>query len=462
MIDQITLACILALGYPPAKHLENKSKPLCSREMGDADLDEYCRIVEGAIISRASEYDNWVEATGGWDSTIILAVLKKYGLNVRAVVCEANLSDGRCYNPFEVQKTIEIGEYYDIPVEVATLNLRSAEVTELWDESVQARRSHLVGEMMIVYWAMAKMIKEKGQPDGAVFIGSFADSLHNFGFSQLVSLPYLTYEFRQYSDKMMSYLYSPSFLKKVIENTYIDDFVYRLFKWQHPEVKFSDSLPSRERIFDYLLPLFFSRSRLPFSSSISDSFLTDDGQAYLKEWLYENYFKEAVEQITPETMYFWLIWLYQHFHLHGSEKANLEASLSGSTMRACQPYCDLKLVRFLQTMPESWGRGLEWRPTKYPLKHYAREKLKIPCNIIESPFHSYISETEEGRGISPHWELAETLRSSIKLNKDMLDVFDSKWFNVDLLAKILREGDKSNPKLFLNLVGILSLAGEAK
>jgi len=477
--DPRVLYCLLILGYPPSGHtpyyracrlaigerllMENgkidvikaEAKPLLSHEMGDAELQQYGEILENAIMCRSSVNEDWVESSGGWDSTIILGVLRRYLKSpVRAVFCALNLSDGRCFNPFEAKKVLAIGQYYDIPVEVAPLSLGRVELAKLWAETSEARHSHFIGEWMPLYYAMAKAIKEKGQNGGSVFIGSFADSVHNFGFSQLLSLPYLTYDFRDYSDKMRSYLYSPSFLEKVINNTFGDDFIYKLFKWQHPQVKFTHP-KEEERTFEYLLSFVLSSSRLPFASIANQSIFTPDGQAYFKEWLYQNYFKEAVEQINCQNMYFWLIWLYQHFHLQGGERNNVEASLAGSGKRVCQPYYDLKLVKFLQTMPESWGRGLEWRSTKYPLKHYGRERLGIPYQIIKTPFHSYIHQTEDGRG-NYRWELAQALSFSTDL-----EVFDKNWFNIDSLTQLLK-GDKSDPKLLLNLIGILNLEEGAR
>ena len=32
------------------------------------------------------------------------------------------------------------------------------------------------------------------------------------------------------------------------------------------------------------------------------------------------------------------------------------------------PFWDNRIQSFLSAMPESWGRGLELKPTKYPLK----------------------------------------------------------------------------------------------
>ena len=50
----------------------------------------------------------------------------------------------------------------------------------------------------------------------AVFSGEISDGAHNFGFSQMLTvLEHPVHEFREYSDKMASYLFGPTFLKSI-------------------------------------------------------------------------------------------------------------------------------------------------------------------------------------------------------------------------------------------------------
>ena len=496
--DQATLTSLILLGYPPMKHtpyrrlhrlsideqltFQNgeihltgaKVKSLLSREMGETDLDRYAEILENSILSRSSPNDNWVCVSGGWDSTIILGVLRKFfdASSVHAVVQAFNFSDGRCYNPYEVEKSKEIGKHYGVRVEVVTTDMGDKRLPGIWSDNAPARRTDFVYSWLPAYPIMANLLQQKGKPGAAVFVGSFSDALHNFGFSQYASLPYLNLDFRQYSDKIMSYLYSPTFLKKVIDNTFEDDFAYKLFKWHYANVSFIDMsrLSRDERIFEYLLSFIMSASRLPFAFFDNESILSNNARSSYKEWLYANYFKDPVENIDCENMYFWLIWLYQHFHLQGLEKNAVNANFRASGTRPCWPFYDLRLVRFLQMMPENWGRGLEWRPIKYPLKHYAREKLNIPYKIVESGFHSYIDEVEHGHSIDWRSEIInnsvltpgtwQNIRSGDKLGQ----LFDQKWFNISVLNDALQTGkSKSNATaLPLNLLAILSTSFEGK
>lgn len=475
--DPAVLSCLLILGYPPMKHthysglhrlaigerllLQNdkinlvkaKVKPLISIEMDEANLDQYADILDNAVLSRSSQSENWIELSSGWDSTTVLGVLRKYfdKSKVRAVIMAAKLSDGRLFNPYEVEKATKIAEYYSVPAEIAMVDLADAGMMKLWSGNIQITHSELMCEYMPMYLAMADVIREKGKADAAVFVGHYSDSLHNFGFSQYISLPYLSQDFRQYSDKLKSYLYSPSFLRKVLDNTFADDFAYKLFQWHYSQVEFADvsSMSRNQRIFHYLLSFVMSNSRLPFARFAIEPIFSSYAEDRLKGWLYENYFKDAVEQIDGDNMYFWLTWLYQHFHLQGYEKKTVIASIRGAGKRPCLPFYDLRLVKFLQTMPESWGRGLEWRRTKYPLRHYGYGKLKVPYEIIESSFHSYITESEAGRIVDIRSEiinnsvLTPTMRD-LRNNSDLGKLFDKEWFNIAVLNDMLQTG-KSEP-----------------
>ena len=47
-----------------------------------------------------------------------------------------------------------------------------------------------------------------------VYAGEVSDGVHNFGFSQFFFDRSRSNGFREYSDKKISYLYSPTFIKK--------------------------------------------------------------------------------------------------------------------------------------------------------------------------------------------------------------------------------------------------------
>ena len=51
----------------------------------------------------------------------------------------------------------------------------------------------------------------------SVFCGEISDGAHNLGFSQFTTIFHTSKHFREYSDKMASYLYGPTFMQ-IFEN----------------------------------------------------------------------------------------------------------------------------------------------------------------------------------------------------------------------------------------------------
>jgi len=494
--DPAVFNCLLILGYPPAKHtpyrglrrlalgegllLQNDGlhlvkaevKPLVSVEMGEAELDRYGDILENAILSRSSQTENWVELSG-WDSTVILAVLRKHFDvdKVRAVTWGFKYSDGSYFLPHAVENAIEFGKHYDVIAEVVETYLGDARLPQFLSGTRRVRVSHFAYEFPLGYQAMADLIKDKGKTGATVFLGSFSDSLHDFAFSHYASFPSLSRDFQNYGGKIRAYLYSPSFLKKVLDNTFADDFAYKLFKWHYSGVAFTDvsSMPKNERVFEYLLSFILSGSRLPFAPIATESVFPNDAKVRFKEWLYENYFKDAVEQIDCHNMYFWLIRLYQYFHLQGFEKSVQDVCFQGSRKRVCQSYYDLEFVKFMQTVPEYWGRGLEWRPAKYPLMHYGRQKLGVPYEKLESTLH-HSTDDAEHFGTRDHRSeiindstLTPSVWKEVRSNPNLSRFFDKEWFNINALNNVLQTGQSESGRgLPLRLLLLLSTGFEGK
>ena len=58
------------------------------------------------------------------------------------------------------------------------------------------------------------------------------------------------------------------------------------------------------------------------------------------------------------------------------------------------PYWNPKLHNFLSKMPEEWGRGLEVKNIKYPLKESFRRYFNYP-KILEEGYHSYMYDVKK-------------------------------------------------------------------
>lgn len=492
--QQEALYCILILGYPPAKHtpyvdvrrLAHSEQLLFKdgkgaiiypnineikiRPMAEKDHKTYAKLFENAIRSRTSDIENWVLISGGWDSSIILATLCKHldKSKIKPIVTRLLLPNGKCYNPYEVSKSQKIASYYGLKCEVVDAWLGSENTYDHISGISSNLRSNILFDWMPAFYAMAEIIKKKGKKGAAIFYGGFSDALHNFGFSQFSSLPYISYDFREYGDKMRNYLYSPSFLTKVLNSSHEKDFFFKLFWWHaNSEQDLVKNNDCKDTILNYLLSFIISDFRIPFARIAREAIFNEDERASFKKWLHVNYFKEVAENIKPENMYFYLIQLYKYFHLQGSQYRVIQSSLEGSGFHPRLPFLDMQLAEFLAQMPENWGRGLEWRQTKYPLKQYASRYLDIPTDIIESDFHSYIDE-EEGEERMIDWK-AEMVNSSPlglrwrdSARQQILDkIFDKKRVDVELIKNMLSNScNSSTSKFHLNLVTFLSVGLE--
>lgn len=492
--QQEALYCILILGYPPAKHtpyaevrrlahseqllfkdgkkttIHPKINEIKIRPMAEKDHKTYAKIFENAILSRTSDIENWVLISGGWDSTIMLAVLCKHldKSKIKPIVTRLLLPNGKCYNPYEVSKSQKIASRYGLKCKVVDAWLGGENTYDHISGISSNLRSNILFDWMPAFYAMAETIKKKGKKGAAVFYGGFSDALHNFGFSQNSSLPYASYDFREYSDKMRNYLYSPSFLAKVLDSSYENDFLFKLFCWHaNAEQNIVKNKDLKGNMLDYLLSFIVSDLRIPFARIAGEAIFTEKTRASLKQWLYDNYFKDAAENIKPENMYFHLIQLYKYFHLQGSQYRVIQSSFEGSDFHPRLPFLDMQLAEFLSQMPENWGRGLEWRQIKYPLKQYASEYLDIPVDIIESDFHSYIDEKEdEDRLID--WKSEMINKSPLGLRwrdpakQQVVDnIFDKKAVDIDLIKNMLsNDCTPSTSKLHLSLVTLLSVGLE--
>jgi len=96
------------------------------------------------------------------------------------------------------------------------------------------------------------------------------------------------------------------------------------------------------------------------------------------------------------------------------------------------------------------------------MKHYACEKVRVPYEIIESGLHSYVTDSESGRGFDYRSDIINNsllipemrnLRESSNLSK----LFNNNFFKSDILGGILQTGEsKSDSMMLLRIIMLLS------
>jgi len=100
------------------------------------------------------------------------------------------------------------------------------------------------------------------------------------------------------------------------------------------------------------------------------------------------------------------------------------------------PFYDSRLQEFLAAMPESWGRGLDLNPTKYPLKWMLKHRIDYPRHLQVGP-HSYLYDVDHnfnhGVEMANHSAFTPILRELLSQHpyREILspDIFDLKYLD---------------------------------
>lgn len=412
------------------KILSEPFKPTHIEEYDKNDLNIYAELFESAVAIRSSNDCNWVYMSSGWDSSSILAALVKLhgSKKVHAIIGKIMYSDKSGFvNTFEIERAKKITDYFSVPLEILEIDYRGNDFLDYINNiKHDLKDNHLFMLPSYFYMQEAEFAAKNGSPSDAVFNGEISDGVHNLGFSQFATiLEHPDLNFREYSDKMASYLYGPSFFKSVIDNKYCSDFVYNAL-CARSEADFYDvsNLSSDDKKRKYIESFFLSPQRLPFIKNSENSLLTNNGLNEYESEMYETYFKQFVTDAIPETLYSWILHLYNSFHWQGGTVKGLTHGLDYHNMQVSMPFWDSRLQSFLYGMPESWGRGLDLNPTKYPLKWTLHNKIDYPLHLQVGP-HSYLYD------VNPDWNMYSDLIYGSDAKKYFKDVIrDYKYENI--------------------------------
>jgi len=203
-------------------------KPLKIENYADEDLETYFKLLKESIFARANRTGTtWVSSSSGWDSSILLGMLvDQFGPEkVRMLTGSMQYSEGtKTINQFEIDKINKIGDFYGIKPEIVNLDYKNKAAVEYWKERLPFYRSRHIYSITSFNFSRISdgFLKVTGSGQ-TVFNGETSDSFHNLGFSQFVTFFHTQKPFTEYGDKMNCYLYGPSFLKKVLDNSYASE-----------------------------------------------------------------------------------------------------------------------------------------------------------------------------------------------------------------------------------------------
>ena len=465
MVNRLGIKQTIVLSGGVLDVIEEKFNPLKSvPEYKKSELDRYSEILIEAIRARSSINGNVVYLSSGWDSTSILAVLVHLHGNrkVRAVIGRMRFSDrSGVINQFEIDRATKVADYYGIRLDIAELDYRS-EGPELIDLVRPLMRSQQLAALTSInHMILAKKVKETSNGNEVIFAGEISDGAHNLGFSQFTTIFHPSSQsFREYSDKMASYLYGPTFLKELISGNYSKDPIWQIMKSRNENIVFDNTLKDVRGVTLQLLSSFFLRpGRLPLYSISNTKMLTPFGAESYVNNSERIYIDPYIDNVNTENLYAHYLHLYKSFHWQGATVTSLEYTAEAEGLSCILPFQDQKMLDFLSAMPESWGRGLELEPTKYPLKWFLANKIDYPMHLQVGP-HSYTYDIDPTFSLAKEIFLHSSLAASYKKvlsSKQLIGKMDPEHFNLDYVNSIVDRhlrGDLMQGSESLDLISI--------
>ncbi len=428
-------------------------------------LNEYGQLFMDAVERMSNPDENFILLSSGWDSTAILAALCKIRgpKAVKALTWKLSISErSGVFNKFEIERARKFCDYYGVPLEIVDTNY----VTNsggLFEEVLPflKKYGYFAFTAFSHYFVTRRASEIKQTKNPALFSGEISDGVHNLGFSQYISTFHSDPHFREYSDKMRSYLYGPTFIKSCKDGKGTQDQIYNFFKQRFGNAKFDAPKTNETDLYKQFLNSFFGRNeRMPFYSIENYKTLNASGKVAYDSTLDSQYFKDFTPANENE-IYSSVIALYNDFHWNGSSVNTLynAAEEHGLSMRL--PFHDDKLQSYLEAMPESWGRGLDFNNTKYPLKQHLKT-IDYPFELQGGP-HSYLYDVDESYLNPPMEWVAHSMTKIYKecLKNFDLDKLDSEYFNVPYLKQISKEyldNTTVSNENFQALYGLLNFA----
>lgn len=392
------------LGVREISHLQDNRvsfrevpfRPLQTALYGEQELREYSETLLDAVGLRSSPNGNIVYLSSGWDSTGLLACLVRlHGeRKVRAVIGRMKYAErSGVINQFEIDRAQAVADYFGVKLDTVEFDYWRRGPEDI-DRLRPFLRSHQLSNMAVLNHAiLAEYVAQRSDGE-AVFAGEISDGVHNLGFSQFTTIFHPVLEFREYSDKMASYLFGPTFLGLLWDDKFQNDPVYNLLRGRLGKSAFDEPAPNPTGRTRQLLASFFLRpNRIPLWSLRNMNLLTEKGRERYSGEMEVSYLAKPAAEATADTLYSWYLHLYNSFHWQGSTVATLALTAKHYGLDMGLPFWDSRLQEFLAAMPESWGRGLDLKPTKYPLKWMLEHCIDYPLHLQVGP-HSYLYDVD--------------------------------------------------------------------
>ena len=426
------------------KDLIIKNNYINLKKYNNHNQKKYNELFLKALEKRGNKDLNVVYLSSGWDSTSILAGLKYiYGAKkVVAVTSRAtNSKRTGTHNKYEINRAVKIAKAIGVKHYIVDTDYSKLKLKNIKEWLNFTKKYGLYGSTAMGQYQLAKFVSNSFGKETTAFSGENSDGVHNLGFSQYVSIFHkYSRDFREYFDKMRLYLYGPTFLKSITEGYVNEDPAFKIIKMFAGEHNFNKVINSKNSIIkEMLTSCFLYSNRIPyFKGKISDV-LNNTGIKYYYNQIYKLYLLDFESKFDYNNPYDTYLNIYPSFHWQSSNVACVELAGSENGIYNKLPFQDFELVSYISSSPESFGKGLDLNPVKYPLKRFLEEKMKFPMEIGLGP-HSYIYDTRPNFSILGEYIYGSNLTNHFRLllkDKSIIDVFNEKYFEKKVLEKLI-------------------------
>ena len=374
-----------------------KFNSFSTESYSDDKVKEYFQLNQEYLTQLSSNKKKNIFMSSGFDSSFLTANhVKLFGSsNITGHTAIQKLSKrSKIYNIFEINRILKLKKHFGFDLKFTEVDLvknfqkYSEEISRV---SADRMTTNTLASFMHHNLAISC---KKQKNSNETYAGEISDGVHNLGFSQFFSLiDHESNGFREYSDKMLGYLYSPSFLKKILNKNFKEDYIFKeIVRKKYNKISKLNSFSLKNIFYKLSEDFFNSNNRLPLNEE--ENFLTKiNFRRKIYNHLKENYFSN-VNLNNPNQIYSAYIHLYNSFHWQASTIATMYNFADNNNLEMYLPYWNPKLHNFLSKMPEEWGRGLEMKNIKYPLKESFRRYLKYP-KFLEEGSHSYMYDIKK-------------------------------------------------------------------
>jgi hypothetical protein len=415
----------------------------------DKKIKEYYEINKNYIENTGNKKIKNIFMSSGFDSSYLAANMCSINGNKNTfgyTVIQKFSARSKIYNIFELERIKKLKEHFNIKIfttEVDLVNNFAKYSEEISETCSQNMITNTIASFM--HHRLAKLVRTIDLSSD-VYAGEISDGVHNFGFSQFYSL--INHEsngFREYSDKKINYLYSPSFFKKILDKTYKNDFIFReISKYKNIKIINEKKLNNTKNIFYELCDnLFNSNNRLPLNNE-NNIIFKNNFKDILKSYLKKEYFSK-INISNNQQIYSSYIRLYNSFHWQASTISTMYNFSDKNKLTMYLPYWNPILHDYLSKMPENWGRGLEMNNIKYPLKESFRRYFKYP-SVLEKGHHSYLYDIKKYS--DPILEIIINIKTKKYIEKILRkyhpnDFLDKNSFDRNKIYKIINNYKKN-------------------